>query len=182
MRVISGSAGGRTLYPPKSGETRPTSDLVRGMIFNVLDNVAENWSRVLDLYAGSGALGIEALSRGAESAVFVERSNDACLAIRKNLTQLGFEKNATMVRQAVENALDGLTGTFGLIFLDPPYADEGIEKVVRKLAGSALLAEDSVVVVEHRRNRTFAEDFNRLELFKERRHGDTVVSFFRVKE
>src|SRR5436190_201171 len=99
MRVISGSAGGRTLHPPKSGETRPTSDLVRGMIFNVLENVAGDWSRVLDLYAGSGALGIEALSRGAESAVFVDRSNDACAAIRKNLVQLGFEKNATILRQ-----------------------------------------------------------------------------------
>lgn len=182
MRVISGTAGGRTLIPPKSGETRPTSDLVRGMIFNVLENSAEDWSRVLDLYAGSGALGIEALSRGSDAAVFIDKSADACAAIRKNLSALGFEDRATVLKQSVESGITGLDGPFGLIFLDPPYADDGVARILSLVDVGNLLGPETVVVVEHRRNRTLDGEYRSLELFKQRRHGDTMVSFFRVKE
>jgi 16S rRNA (guanine(966)-N(2))-methyltransferase RsmD len=151
------------------------------MIFNMLENYAEDWSSVLDLYAGSGALGIEALSRGAERAVFVDKSPDACAAIKRNLAQLGFEESGTILRQTAESALQGLTGQFGIVFLDPPYADDGVDGVLRQIGESGLLSPDAVVVVEHRRSRRFDAGFRNLEAFRERRHGDTVVSLFRVK-
>src|SRR4030042_6735847 len=123
MRVIAGKAKGHHLKAPKGSLIRPTSDLVRGAIFAILDSVATNWSRVLDLYAGTGALGIEALSRGAGWADFVEREVRCCNVIKENLEQTKLSESAHVYCCTVRKALSFLKEFYGIVLLDPPYND-----------------------------------------------------------
>lgn len=182
MRVIAGSERGRPLLAPKSDATRPTSDLIRGVIFNLLEQEIEEWGRVLDLYAGSGALGIEALSRGAEHATFVERHPAACRTIAENLRRLKLTERATVLCQPVRKALPSLRGPYSIILLDPPYADPDLESVLDDLASSPLVGTDTVVVVEHSKQRDPIPQQATLRRTKRRCHGDTCVSLFRRGE
>src|SRR6266567_5373400 len=120
MRVIAGEARGRTLGAPRGLQTRPTSDLLRGVVFSILEAMGYRPARVLDLYAGSGSLGIEALSRGAHHADFVERSAPACAVIRANLERTGFQDRGRVMRAPVSRAFGRLDGPYNLIFVDPP--------------------------------------------------------------
>jgi 16S rRNA (guanine966-N2)-methyltransferase len=147
MRIIAGTHRGHTIYAPKGHDTRPTSDRVRENVFNILGAV--DGAVVLDLYAGSGAMGLEALSRGAARAVFVERDRDAIRAIERNLDKLRL--SATVLRQDAVTALAGEAASgrkYDLVLVDPPYdMYSDIEpQLVRYLP--ALLAGDGVVVVE----------------------------------
>ena len=129
MRVIAGSAKGRRLFAPKGTETRPTSDRVKESLFNILGERVIGGA-VLDLYAGSGALGIEALSRGAARAVFVDAEKAAIETIRRNVEGAGFSDRATIRRASAKTALRDLTADgerFDLIFLDPPYRIEAAQ-------------------------------------------------------
>ncbi len=179
MRVIGGSAKGRTLFAPGGAATRPTSDLVRGAVFNMLEAAGVNLSAVLDLYAGSGALGIEALSRGAATCDFVERDPKACAAIRRNLRAIGFEERTRTLCMPVGRALDRLTGPYTLVLADPPYADaEALAALARCAAGSRV-AGDGVLVFEHASRVQAPEAIDTLRLLRERRHGDTTVTLYR---
>ena len=178
MRVIAGSARGRPLKVPPGKTTRPTSDRVREALFGMLEALPLAWDRVLDLYAGSGALGIEALSRGAQAADFVESARAACAVIRDNLTATGFSERARVFCRPVERALPDLTGQYDIILLDPPYADPGRDNLLRNLGCSALLTDRTVVVVEHSRRHPVAESYGQVHLIKQRRYGDTVISIF----
>jgi 16S rRNA (guanine966-N2)-methyltransferase len=182
MRVIGGSERGRLLRAPKTAATRPTSDLIRGVIFNLLEHEAEDWERVLDLYAGSGALGIEALSRGAAQATFVERHPAACRTIVENLRRLKLADRAEVVCQPVRHALPSLQGRYSIILLDPPYADPEVEGVLAELARSALVGPETVVVLEHSKQRDPIPEQANLRRTKLRCHGDTCVSLFRRGE
>lgn len=182
MRVIGGAARGRHLLVPKTTATRPTSDLIRGVIFNLLEQEDVVWDRVLDLYAGSGALGIEALSRGAASATFVEQHPAACRTIAENLRRLGLSDRATVLCQPVRRALPKLGDRYSIILLDPPYADPDVETVLAELAASPLVGPDTVIVLEHSRQRDPAPTDARLRRVKVRCHGDTCVSLFRRGE
>jgi 16S rRNA (guanine966-N2)-methyltransferase len=147
MRIIAGTHRGHTIYAPKGRDTRPTSDRVRENVFNILGAV--DGAVVLDLYAGSGAMGLEALSRGAARAVFVERDGDALRAIERNLDKLRL--SATVVRQDAVTALasEAASGRkYDLVLVDPPY--EMYTDIEPQLARylPALLADDGVVVVE----------------------------------
>src|SRR3972149_4574026 len=124
MRVIAGRAKGHRLAGPPSRATRPTSDLVRGAIFSALASMGVDLSRTLDLYAGSGALGIEALSRGAQRCDFVERDVRACASIRQNLSKTGFAGQGEVLCLPAERALPRLEGPYTLVLADPPYALE----------------------------------------------------------
>ncbi|MFQ5472075.1 MAG: RsmD family RNA methyltransferase, partial [Dehalococcoidia bacterium] len=137
MRVIAGSAKGRRLKGPperwrtgKTPITRPSSDLVRESLFSTLDAMGADFSRVLDLYAGSGALGIEALSRGGGSCDFVERQSAACRLIAENLRLTGFESQADVLCMPVEKALGKLNGPYTVVLADPPYADDAAPAVM----------------------------------------------------
>ncbi len=181
MRIIGGRVGGRTLKAPKGASTRPTSDKVRQAIFNILASTDEPPARVLDLYAGSGALGLEALSRGAGAAQFVDADRDACDLIRKNADALGLRADVTcspVVRWLAKEA----GGTFGWIFLDPPYASHEtgeLEKALDLVGKKALVDASGIVVAEHDW-RTAPEDrYGPLALFDRRRYGQTAVSFYR---
>ncbi len=188
MRVIGGSARGRVLKgPPRTGAsgrpgTRPSSDLIRGVIFNMLDAMSADYSRVLDLYAGTGALGIEALSRGDGTADFVEQSAAACGVIRANLEITGFGGRARVHRMLVSSAPSRLSGAYTLVLADPPYYDSEAVAAVEAVARSPLVGRGSVLVFEHHYRMAVPEALDAMALHRERRHGDTVVSIYRQEE
>ena len=172
MRVVAGIYGGRKLTAPTGSETRPTSDRVREALFSVLGPSIQG-ARVLDLYAGSGALGIEALSRGAAQAVFVDRSHKATQAVRANLAALDIEAEVRPIeaRAALRDA-SARREAYDLVFLDPPYrrAAELGRELSEGLA--AVLAPGGRVVTESDRRAPLELD---LALADERRYGDTVI-------
>ena len=179
MRLTGGLDRGRRLIAPRGGHTRPTAAKVREAIFNILGPPPDG--SVLDLYAGSGALGIEALSRGARAAVFVEREHAALAALRRNLREMGLEERGTVVAADVCTALRRLSGRderFCWVFLDPPYAKE-TEGVLAELSGTDLLTSCAVVVVEHDRRHRPPASAGSLFLTDRRQYGDTELSFYR---
>ncbi len=179
MRVIGGVARGRRLKTLRGESIRPTSDLVRGAIFDMLDSLGADLSRVLDLYAGTGALGIEALSRGAAWCDFVERSYHSCRLIHENLAATGLGDRAKVYRGPVEKVMGRLAGPYTLALADPPYADEGAPQVLEALASSGRLAPGGVLVLEHSKRRAAPERLGSLALQQTRRHGDTCISIYR---
>lgn len=184
MRVIAGTARGRTLLsPPKpraSGRpgVRPTSDLVRGAIFDMLDAFGADYSRVLDVYAGTGALGIEALSRGDGEADFVESDAPTAAIITENLKRVGFESRGRVHRLTLDRAIGRLSGPYTLVLADPPYYDEGGLEAVLALAESPLVDDGSVLVLECHRKTAAPEQLGPLRLYRTRVHGDTAVAIY----
>jgi 16S rRNA (guanine966-N2)-methyltransferase len=176
--VIAGERRGFPLRAPHRAGTRPTSDKVREAIFSMLMSMGAEMDRVLDLYAGAGALAIEALSRGAGSAVLVDRAPAACAAIRDNLAKTGYTHRARLIRGEVERVLPHLEGPFDLVFLDPPYAEARVPGVLEALADRGLLSESATVVYEHSKRTDPPERCGPLGLYLTRRHGDTSVSIY----
>ncbi len=173
MRVVAGQARGRRLRSPEGEATRPTSDRVREAVFNALFSLgAVQDARVVDLYAGSGALGIEALSRGAAHAWFVESDRSAVAVIAENLDTLGFRGSVTVVPQPVESALGGLPDELDLVLVDPPYAFDGWVELLASIGPS--LAVDAVVVVESDRPVDLPAGWEKM---RERTYGGTVIAF-----
>ncbi|SRR5581483_1679226 len=182
MRVIGGSAKGRPLKgprPAKSGPAhiRPTSDKVRGALFDLIVGHVEG-ARVLDLYAGTGALAIEALSRGAASADLVESDRDARRIIAANLEQLGFADRARVWPLTVERALAQLSGQYDVILADPPYADSIASSLLSNLCAHGLLGPATLVAVEHASRFPLPDEVSELHLYKRRRYGDTTLSIY----
>jgi len=146
VRVIAGIAKGRTLDAPRGGATRPATDRIRETLFAILEPILGE-TRVLDLFAGAGTLGIEALSRGAARATFVERSAEALKALRKNITTTGFDDRAEVVAANVLGFLEHIAGPFDVVFCDPPFADVSIlEATLAHPRFAAALAPDAYVV------------------------------------
>lgn len=177
MRVTGGLFRNRTLRCPHPLRFRPTKDIVREAIFDSL----RPWipgRRVLDLFAGTGAMGIEALSNGAAEAVFVESDPAAVAAIEANIDALGLGGSAAVVRSAVERAIGSLQGPFDLIIADPPYRDEpaGAAGLLARAAGS-LLAPDGRIVLEHSSDAAPPE-IEGLEMRRSGRYGKTTVTFY----
>lgn len=181
MRVVGGRVKGHHLRAPRSTETRPTSDKVRGAIFDIL--AGEFVDRpVLDLFAGTGALGIEALSRGASRAVFVESRRKVCDIIRENLRHTKLEAESRVMCVPVEKAIGMLDESFGLILLDPPYAYPNLQGIMTLLGGARVLEDDTTVVFEHTPRFAVEERYGRLLLQRQKVYGDTAVSIFVVPE
>ena len=176
MRVISGGHKGRRLAGPKKAGVRPTSDRVKESIFNVLQTVVEG-KRVLDLFAGAGTLGIEALSRGAESATFVDASRQSVTVLEKNLRDLDLESRSTILRLDGLKALGKLKQKFHLIFADPPYLKGHLQGVVDSVARSEALQKNGLLILEHHKKERFSFPRESLSVWKEKRFGDTVISF-----
>jgi 16S rRNA (guanine966-N2)-methyltransferase len=175
VRVIAGAVKGRQLRGPRSLLTRPTSDRVREALFDILAAHVEG-ARVLDLYAGTGALAVEALSRGAESADLVESDRGAQAVITDNLELTGMAGKARLWRMRVEKALPKLPGQYDLILADPPYADAQINTVLGQLDG--LINHRGLVVVEHASRSPLPDEAPGLRLWKRRRHGDATLSLY----
>jgi 16S rRNA (guanine966-N2)-methyltransferase len=185
MRIIAGTLRSRTLQAPAGLATRPTSDRLRETLFNVLAPRTEG-SAFLDLYAGSGAVGIEALSRGAEHAVFVERAPAALKVLSANLTKLGlttgFTVQPTSVGAYLRRAVTAGT-RFDIVFLDPPYdADEEYVHALGLLGkAQAMLAQDAVVIAEHRRMQRLEDRYGSLARTRLLQQGDAALSFYAVE-
>lgn len=183
MRVIAGKFRSRTLTTPRGMDTRPTSDRLRETLFNVLAPRIEG-ALFLDLYAGSGANGIEALSRGAKQVVFVERAAPAIAAIRANLKTLAIHDGYQIETRSALASLRRLQEqeqTFDLVFLDPPYdaADEYAQALESLgAAGASLLASDAIVIAEHRRKQALEENYGRLHRYRLLEQGDAALSFY----
>ncbi|HSD88236.1 MAG TPA: 16S rRNA (guanine(966)-N(2))-methyltransferase RsmD [Kofleriaceae bacterium] len=177
MRIVGGNLRGRVLRAPAGMDTRPTSEKVREAIFNILPDV--EGLEVLDLYAGSGALGIEALSRGAEFATFVDKGKPALTALKANLNDLGLEDRAKVVSGDAVGLAAKLIGQrpWMLVFLDPPYQSD---LAIRAATALQNLSDDAIVVIEHDRRHVPPEKLGSLLRTDERRYGDTMVSFYRV--
>lgn len=182
MRVTTGSAKGRNLKGPPSSGTRPMSDKIRQAVFSALASLGVEPDRVLDLYAGTGAIGIEALSRGANHADFVEMTAPAAAVIRENLERTQLSERGAVYRQSVQSYLHRKTTPYDLLILDPPYRDESIPETLRQLSESALVQSGTVVVLGHWPRLELPEQIGRLQLLKRRCHGDSCFSIFEIVE
>jgi 16S rRNA (guanine966-N2)-methyltransferase len=178
MRVIAGQVRGFILKSPKGRKTRPATELVRGAIFSILESSASDWAMVLDLYSGSGALGIEALSRGAGWVDFVEQEPRCCAIIKQNLEKTGFSEYAHIYCCGVAKAVSFLDKEYGIILMDPPYSDPYIGKILEQLAGSRLVSDKTAVVVTHSSRRPLESAYATLNLIKEYRHGDSIIAMY----
>jgi 16S rRNA (guanine966-N2)-methyltransferase len=184
MRITGGTLRSRALKAPRGQATRPTTDRVREALFGILASAGEiEGTRVLDLYAGTGALGLEALSRGAETALFVESGREALAALRANVTALGLDDRAQIVAADVASAMRRVLGAgpFDLVFADPPWAlvEKGPPSaVLSDLARCGGIATEGRVVLEHSA-RTPPFDVDGLVRLDTRRYGDTALTFYK---
>jgi 16S rRNA (guanine(966)-N(2))-methyltransferase RsmD len=178
MRIISGASKGRKLAAPRGYALRPTSDRIKESIFNILGNEVEG-KVVLDLFAGTGNLGIEALSRGAKQIVFVERAKEALRMIERNLFQCGFSGRAEVIPKEVNRAIGILEAkgmSFDLILMDPPYEKEWVQRTLLKLNRHKIYHEGSILVIEHSRREPLPQQTGIWTVIKQRRIGDTMIS------
>ncbi len=184
MRIIAGQFRSRILKSLKGQALRPTSDYLRETLFNVLGPAVDG-ARFLDLYAGTGAIGIEAVSRGASEVVFVENHAAAVKLIRENLALLKINSGTQLIAASTAEALDRLTKyktqPFDFVFLDPPYAaEEEYETVLGALGDSQLVFDNSIVIAEHRKTLELKSSYGALEQYRVLKQGDAALSFYRL--
>lgn len=182
MRVISGTAKGRALKAVPGTGTRPTTDKVKEAIFSMIGPYFDG-GQALDLYAGTGGLGIEALSRGMDRAVFVDGDKRALDVVQHNLQATRLEEQAEVYRNDAQRALKALAKRdvrFRLVFLDPPYKLRTIETIVRSLQSLALLEPNATIVVEHETDYAVEERIGRASCIRRVQYGDTMVSIYSV--
>ena len=177
MKIVSGIYGGRPLKTLEGKTTRPTSDKVRGAIFNMIGPYFEG-GRVLDLYAGSGGLSIEAVSRGMSSAVLVERERKAQAVIAENIQMTREVSKFQLVKMEADRALEQVGGTFDLVFLDPPYAKEQIVADIEKMAERNLFSQEVMVVCETDKSVELPEEIACLGIWKEKIYGISKVTVY----
>lgn len=183
MRIIAGQYKGRRLKTLEGLAVRPTSDRMRETLFNILMPRIED-ARFLDLCAGSGAVGIEALSRGASHVTFVESSRKAAAVISENLRHCGIRENYTFIARDALTALKHLARDgrqFDIVYFDPPYDSELYSSVLWQIAQHNLLAEDGIVIVEHRRQLPLAPNYDQLRPYRELVQGESVLTFFQLE-
>ena len=179
LRIISGDLKGRKLLSVRGKRVRPTSDRLRESIFNILSSQVQK-AVVLDLFAGTGALGLEALSRGAKSVVFVEQSRSALSVIEQNILSCSLKSRASIFRCNIAKDLNriGSAGqSFNLVFMDPPYNKELIKPALVNLHRHRLLENKTRLIVEHTALEPIPKDLAVFETVDQRRYGKTVVSF-----
>ena len=177
MRVITGTARGTNLKAPDRLSTRPTADKVKQPVFNILQS--EIAGEVLDLFAGSGQLGIEALSRGASHGVFVDAGKPAIAVIRENLKKTHLEDRAEVVCCDYMTYLANCRKRFRIVFLDPPYAENYLENAIKRISEIDILAEGAIIVSERPLGKPLDEEFPGLVRSKDYHYGKTTVTLFR---
>ncbi|MDD5594368.1 MAG: 16S rRNA (guanine(966)-N(2))-methyltransferase RsmD [Candidatus Margulisbacteria bacterium] len=168
--------------PKKSWRVRPLTDQARGALFNILATQIAD-SSFLDLFAGTGAVGIEALSRGARVAFFVELNRSAVALIRENLELTGLADRAEVFAMDVLRAvklLDGKGAKFDIIYLGAPYDDPVLDESIKTIAGLKLLAQGGLLIAEYRRQQVIPEKYGELTRFREARYGETVLGFYKL--
>jgi 16S rRNA (guanine966-N2)-methyltransferase len=178
MRITGGSAKGQIIKAPQSAAVRPTTDKVREAAFSILGALATNWDRALDLFAGTGALGIEALSRDVGWVDFVDQNSKCCLVIKQNLIKTGFIDRAHVYCCPVMKAIGFLEHTYDMVFVDPPYADNSLSTLIPVLAGANFISGDSVILVSHSSRNMLDRQYGSLAKIKEKKYGDTCISIY----
>jgi 16S rRNA (guanine966-N2)-methyltransferase len=188
VRVIAGSARGRPLVAPRGTAIRPTTDKVKGAIFSMLDAEAFRrtdgdddefpFRRVLDLHAGTGALGIEALSRGAQHCDFVDTSSRARAAIQENLRRTGLVSGGSVHAFSAARAVSTFNLPYDLILADPPYADPAVPMLLANIGSSGIVHERTLLIIEHARSVELPREPGRLRLARSRYHGTTAISLY----
>ncbi len=184
MRIIAGTSKGRRLVTPKSHSLRPTSDRVKESIFNILGKDIEG-KVILDLFAGTGNLGIEALSRGAKKTIFVEKGRQALRLIQRNLARCGLLERSEVLPVDADRAIGILKQrevAFDLILMDPPYEKGWLQKIFMKLNSHPIYQRNSILVIEHGRHEPLPSVMHGWNLIRQRRMGDTVISFLSPQE
>ncbi|HSF24045.1 MAG TPA: 16S rRNA (guanine(966)-N(2))-methyltransferase RsmD [Blastocatellia bacterium] len=184
MRVIAGAYRGRSLRTVAGAEVRPTSDRLRETLFNILAPRIRG-TRFLDVFAGSGAIGIEALSRGASEVTFIENAPRARSAIKANLQTLGIAERVRLISRDATPALKQLADAseqFDIVFFDPPYASELYEDFMGRLPASGLITPDSIVIVEHRAKHLLAPAYSNLKLTRQVKQGESALSFYELED
>ena len=178
MRVITGKARGVQLKTPDGMQTRPTIDRVKEAMFSIINFDIPN-ARVLDLFGGTGQLGIEALSRGAKSAVFVDQREDACRLIRENLRRTKLEQDAKVVRGDYLDYLKRCRETFDIIFLDPPYAEVFLENALKCITEIDILQSGGIIVAERPLDKELPWEFEGYSRSKDYKYGRVLLTIYR---
>lgn len=178
MRVITGKARGVQLKTPDGLLTRPTSDRVKEALFSII-NFEIPGAKVLDLFGGTGQLGIEALSRGAESAVFVDAREDACKLIRENLKRTKLEQSGRVVRSDYLDYLGRCKEQYTIIFLDPPYAEVFLENALKRITEIDILQSDGIIVTERPLGKELLWEFEGFTRSKDYKYGKTLLTIYR---
>ena len=178
MRVITGKARGVQLKTPEGMLTRPTADRVKEALFSII-NFDIPAAKVLDLFAGTGQLGIEALSRGAESAVFVDAREDACKIVRENLRRTKLETQASVVRSDYLDYLKRCRNKFDIILLDPPYAEVFLENALKCIGEIDILRSGGIIVTERPLGKELSYDIEGFTRSKDYKYGNTLLTLYR---
>jgi len=184
MRVIAGERKGMPLKAVNGNTTRPTTDKVKESLFNILGPFF-NGGVVLDLFAGSGGLGIEALSRGMDQAIFIEKDGKAYQNLKENIEKCRYEKVAEAYRNDATRALKLLMKRevqANLIFLDPPYAKHSYYKMVEDIITNHIVAKDGIIVCEHDNQLKLPQQMATFTKYREEKYGSTIISFYRLEE
>ena len=179
MRVTGGTGRGRRLKVPAGERVRPTSDKVKQALFNILGE-SVNGASFLDLFAGAGGIGLEALSRGAGWVVFVDASRGSLDIVRHNIELLGFGDKVQVVFSKAETFLKKPSYQFDIVFLDPPYAEE-IKPLLELISKAGMLKPDAIVIAEHFKKQPSPESAGDLVLYREAKYGDTVLAFYKME-
>ena len=180
MRIIAGKAGSIKLKSINNSNTRPTLDRVKEAMFSMLIPYLQN-ANVLDLFAGFGGLGLEAVSRGASNAVLVERSRKNVKVIKENIDLCNFQDKVTVIQDDVFNFLESTNEKFNIILMDPPYKKEFGEKLLSKIKRNNILNEKGIIVLEHSKKENLTKQNNLLKI-KDKKYGDTKLTFFENRE
>lgn len=178
MRVITGKAKGVTLATPDGLKTRPTTDRVKEALFSIVQFDVPG-ARVLDLFGGSGQLGIEALSRGAQRAVFVDAREEACKLIRENLRRTKLEKEGNVIRSDYLDYLKRCRETFDIIILDPPYAEVFLENSLKLIAEIDILQSGGIIITERPLGKDLLCDFDGFTRSRDYKYGNTLIALYR---
>ena len=178
MRVITGKARGIQLKTPEGMQTRPTTDRVKEALFSIIHFDIPG-SRVLDLFGGTGQLGIEALSRGAKSAVFVDQRADACALIRENLKRTRMEQDAKVIRGDYLEYLSRCRENFDIVLLDPPYAEVYLENALKKITEIDILQSGGIIVAERPLGKELPWEFEGFERSKDYKYGKILLTVYR---
>ncbi len=182
MRIISGKAKGTKLYTLEGNNTRPTLDRVKESIFNIIQNEIEE-AKVLDLFSGSGAIGLEFLSRGAKEAVLCDKSKDAIEIIKKNIEKTHMEDKTQLLNMDFETCLEKQKGKqFDIVYLDPPYMTNYISKAVRKIIELGIVKNESTIIIETDDEKRILEEINNIEvqIVDKRKYGRATIIFLKI--
>ena len=178
MRVITGKARGIQLKTPDGMLTRPTADRVKEALFSII-NFDIPGAKVLDLFGGTGQLGIEALSRGAESAVFVDSREESCKLIRENLRRTKLEQNAKVIRSDYLDYLNRCRESYNIIILDPPYAEVYLENALKRITEIDILQSDGIIITERPMGKELPWDFESFTRSKDYKYGKVLLTIYR---